>query len=111
MNNVRKKFILYALLSVFVLLTVLLAVINGVNFTLAAQDADEITLRLGEIESESEVGRLLDKAWELLEKENSRTDGYYAYVCENCASVYGYYGYFLRENELKKRAKRIYEGA
>ena len=48
MNNVRKRFILYALLSVFVLLTVLLSVISGVNFTMAAQDADEITLRLSD---------------------------------------------------------------
>jgi len=73
--------------------------------------ADEITLRLGEIESESEVEALLGKAKDLLEKENSRTDGYYAYVCESCASVYGYYGYFLYEKELRERAKKIYERA
>lgn len=34
------------MLSVFVLLTLLLGVINGVNFTMAAQDADEITQML-----------------------------------------------------------------
>ena len=41
-------FIVYAMLSVFVLLTVLLGVINGVNFTMAAADADRITQMIGE---------------------------------------------------------------
>ena len=43
MNKVRKKFVLYAEISVFVLLTVLLAVINMINFTMAGEDADRIT--------------------------------------------------------------------
>lgn len=43
MNKAEKKFRLYALLVIFVLLTVLLSVINGVNFTMAADDADQIT--------------------------------------------------------------------
>ncbi len=46
MNKVRQKFVLYAMLAVFVLLTVLLAVINGVNFTMVAEDADRITQRI-----------------------------------------------------------------
>ena len=46
MIKARNQFIRYALCAVFVLLLVLLAVINGVNFTMAAQDADELTLRL-----------------------------------------------------------------
>ena len=41
-------FIVYAMLSVFVLLTLLLGVINGVNFTMAAADADRITQMIGE---------------------------------------------------------------
>ena len=43
MNKAEKKFRLYAILVVFVLLTSLLAVINAVNFTMTSQDADEIT--------------------------------------------------------------------
>ncbi len=43
MNKAEKKFILYAVLSVFVLLAVLLGVINVIGFTMAAQDADEVT--------------------------------------------------------------------
>ena len=43
MNKVEKRFRLYAILVIFVLLTVLLAVINVTNFTMVAQDADRIT--------------------------------------------------------------------
>lgn len=45
-EKVRKRFVLFAALSVFALLAALLCVINGVNFTMAAADADEITLTL-----------------------------------------------------------------
>ena len=48
MNKAEKKFRLYAILVIFVLLTLLLAVINGVNFTMAADDADEITQRIAD---------------------------------------------------------------
>ena len=43
MEKVRKKFVLYAELSVFILLTVLLSVINVINFTMVAEDADHMT--------------------------------------------------------------------
>ncbi|MCR5457681.1 MAG: HAMP domain-containing histidine kinase [Clostridiales bacterium] len=43
MNRAEKKFRLYAILVIFVLLTVLMAVINGVNFTMASSDADMLT--------------------------------------------------------------------
>ena len=46
MEKVRKRFVLFAALSIFALLAALLCVINGVNFTMAAADADEITLTL-----------------------------------------------------------------
>lgn len=48
MNKAEKKFRLYSILVIFVLLTVLLSVINGVNFTMAASDADEITQKIAE---------------------------------------------------------------
>jgi len=48
MNKAEKKFRLYAIIVIFVLLTVLLAVINGVNFTMTAADADEITQMIAE---------------------------------------------------------------
>ncbi len=43
MKKAQRKFRLIAVLSIFVLLTLLLAVINGVNFTMASEDADKIT--------------------------------------------------------------------
>ena len=55
------------------------------------------------------IEALLDKAEELLEHHQKR-DGYYAFVCEKCASVFGYYGRFSYATELKARAGRIYEG-
>ena len=48
MNKAEKKFRTYAITVVFILLSVLLAVINGVNFTMASSDADEITRMIAE---------------------------------------------------------------
>ena len=48
MNKAQKKFRIYAILVIFVLLTVLLGVINGVNFTMVSQDADRITQTISE---------------------------------------------------------------
>ena len=43
MNKTRKRFVIFATLCVFVLLFVLLGIINGVNFTMASEDADQLT--------------------------------------------------------------------
>lgn len=51
---------------------------------------------------------LLGKSTKILDEYTNR-NGYYAFVCEKCASVFGYYGYFAYENELKERAVEIYE--
>ncbi len=56
-----------------------------------------------------EIDVLLDKAEKVLDENYSETDGNYAFVCEKCASTFGYYGRFLYENELKERARVIYE--
>lgn len=70
-----------------------------------AEEAEHGLLKAHEIISE-----LLKKAKELLEAYEPK-DGYYAFVCEKCASVFGYYGDFLYDEELRERARRIYEGA
>ncbi len=64
----------------------------------------------GLLEADEAIATYLGDAWALLETHLKR-DGYYAFVCEKCASVFGYYGYFVYEKELKERARRIYEGA
>lgn len=43
MSKVRKQFVIYAMIAIFVLVTALLTVLNGVNFTMVAEDADRIT--------------------------------------------------------------------
>ncbi len=52
----------------------------------------------------------IEKAMEKLEASEDKSSGNYAFVCEKCATVFGYYGYFYYENILKERYKRIYEG-
>ena len=67
-------------------------------------------VELGLLDADEEINLYLDRAQELLDA-NMSDDGYYAFVCEKCASVFGYYGRFLYDAELKERARRIYEGA
>ena len=67
--------------------------------------------------AENELG--LETACELIDEYSKKAealldafqdrDGYYAFVCEKCASVFDYYGYFYYAKELKERARRIYE--
>ena len=64
---------------------------------------------LGLIEADEKIAELLEKAEALIEGHENR-DGYYAFVCEKCASVFEYYGLFFYGEELKERARRIYEG-
>ena len=66
--------------------------------------------KLGLWDADEPITAYLKKAEDLLNNHPNR-DGYYAFVCEKCASVYGYYGYFGFEKELAERARRIYEGA
>ena len=63
----------------------------------------------GLVEAESAIDYLLNKAAELIDAYDDRR-GYYAFVCEKCASVYGYYGRFVYKDTLLKRAEDIYAG-
>ncbi|MCF0131679.1 MAG: tetratricopeptide repeat protein [Pseudobutyrivibrio sp.] len=71
--------------------------------------ADLFVVRDGQVEAEQEVTKLIEAAIECLNKEDLVKNGYYAFVCEKCAPVFGYYGYFIYETELKNRAREIYE--
>ncbi len=64
--------------------------------------------QLGAVESEEEVRDYIEKSMGIFDNHENR-DGYYAFVCEKCASVFGYFGYFVYEKELEKRAREIYE--
>ena len=56
-----------------------------------------------------DIERNLGLAQKLLEAY-PKEDGNYAFVCEKCAGVYGYYGFTDYANELAERARRIYAG-
>lgn len=57
--------------------------------------------------AENLISAYLENAKLLLES-HEKQDGNYAFVCEKCASVFGYYGHFLYAKELSERARRIY---
>ena len=73
--------------------------------------ASAVEAERGLEEGDGEIANRVALAWELLESCAEQTDGNYAFVCEKCASVFGYYGYFEYESVLTERARRIYEGA
>ena len=59
-------------------------------------------------QAEKEIETHLENAERLLKKEGVRKDGNYAFVAEKCAPVFGYYGWFGTEADLKAEAERIY---
>ena len=71
--------------------------------------ADAAREERGAEAAEEETSALIEQAWRLLEGYPKR-DGHYAFVCEKCAPIFGFYGYFRYEKELSERARRIYEG-
>ena len=80
------------------------AAITHLNLASAAES------RLGLEEGEAVIAHHLEQAQSLLEGYE-KWDGNYAFVCEKCASVFGYYGHFAYQIELENRARRIYEGS
>ena len=60
--------------------------------------------------AEKEIEERLANAEKLLLGSDLPQDGNYAFVAEKCASVFGYYGWFAVEAELKERSARIYGG-
>jgi len=69
--------------------------------------ADALEAELGSEGAEALLPEYLDEAARLLDTPHLPRDGYYAFVCGKCAPVFGHYGYFLEEAELKKRAEEI----
>ncbi|MBQ6432140.1 MAG: tetratricopeptide repeat protein [Oscillospiraceae bacterium] len=71
--------------------------------------ADLICAEEGYEAGEERVEAYLRRAETLLDTPDLPRDGNYAFVCEKCAPVFGYYGYFYTEETLKERAREIYE--
>ena len=62
-------------------------------------------------EAREKIEDYCKKARERMETGKDRSDGNYAFVCEKCASVFGFYGFEDYANELMARSRRIYEGS
>ena len=73
--------------------------------------ADAAEAALGPETAEDAVEEYLETAEKLLNTESLPRNGYYAFVCEKCAPVFGHYGWFAAEAELKRRAEEIHERA
>ena len=57
---------------------------------------------------EERIEECLNRAMEHLDRPDAERDGYYAFTCRKCAPTFGYFGWFLAEKELKRRADEIY---
>ena len=73
--------------------------------------ANAVELEHGLEKGEKKIEQYLEKAAALLDDPTLPRDGYYAFVCEKCAPTFDYYGWFLIADDLKERAKTIYERA
>lgn len=73
--------------------------------------ADLITAEQGTEAGNSRIDTYLAEAERLLDSEKLPRNGYYAFVCDKCAPIFGYYGRTDTEQKLKRRAEEIYERA
>ena len=60
-------------------------------------------------ECDDEIDELLGLAYDSLDDESIERDTDYAHTCEKCATVFGFFGYFIQKQELEERAKKIYD--
>lgn len=51
------------------------------------------------------IEEFVNEAWKLLNTETIPHDEYYRFVCDKCAGSFGFYGFFVYEKELRKRAE------
>jgi len=54
---------------------------------------------------EEKKNAFLADAWELLDAPDTQRDSYYRFVCEKCAPVFEYYGWFAAAGELEDRIR------
>ncbi len=73
--------------------------------------ASALEAEFGLAEAKEEIASLAEKAKDCMEIGKDKNDGNYAFVCEKCASVFGFYGFEEYARILKERSGRIYERA
>ena len=71
--------------------------------------ANAVEAEHGLEKAEAKIGQYLEKAEALFRTPGLPHDGYYAFVCEKCAPVFDYYGWFALSAELTEEARKIYE--
>ncbi len=71
--------------------------------------ADIAAAKFGLEDGEEQISECCMKAAELLDTDTLPRDGNYAYYCEKCAPVFGYYGFFAAEELFSERARSIHE--
>ncbi len=89
-------------------------ILKGINVALPEIAVSYINLAhlyYEQFAEDERIPTLIDGAYEILENGNTPRDANYAFVCSKCAPSFGFFGYFLREKELKERARKIYEGS
>ena len=69
--------------------------------------ADAAEAALSPEEAEARTEGCLERAEKLLNAAHLPRNGYYAFVCEKCAPVFGHYGWFMTEAELLNRVREI----
>ena len=73
--------------------------------------ADMEFIKAGHIwEGNPRIAEYVDTAEELLDMEDVRHDGHYAFVCEKCAPVFRMYGREDAADRFAAAAQKIYEG-
>ncbi len=60
---------------------------------------------------EEQIRLCLERAMAYFDDPNQPRDGYYGFTCRKCAPTFGYFGFFLAEQDLRRRAEEIYGGA
>lgn len=73
--------------------------------------ASSVEAELGLEQGAEDIKAYSLKAMDCMEVGKDRRDGGYAFVCEKCATVFGYYGEETYAKQLLERSRRIYEGA
>ena len=59
---------------------------------------------------DEQIEKYLDLAMACFEDKTLSHDGYYAHTCRKCASAFGYFGRFMDEEFLQKKADDFYAG-
>ena len=75
-------------------------------YFLANENGDDENTIPGDV-FQNKIEECAEKAYELLSSPGVSHDAYFAFVCEKCFPVFGFYGFFKYKNDLEKWADEI----